>query len=66
MCFSKFANGSSDRNDKFAILSPEVFPILPQSQSKNKKQILSPRMFSFYKDGFFSLQELFKAERDSG
>ncbi|CAJ0962030.1 unnamed protein product, partial [Mesorhabditis belari] len=47
--------------DKYSVLSPDLLPILPETAKKDgKRKILSPRMLSFYKDGFFSLQDLFK------
>uniref|UniRef100_A0A0N4ZBH4 Uncharacterized protein n=1 Tax=Parastrongyloides trichosuri TaxID=131310 RepID=A0A0N4ZBH4_PARTI len=55
--------------EKFSILSPKLFSILPQCKSnkcKESKKILSPNLFSFYaKDGLFSLPSLMENAFDN-
>ncbi|KHJ97698.1 hypothetical protein OESDEN_02317 [Oesophagostomum dentatum] len=49
---------SQSASDKLSVLSPRVFSLFPES-SRSSKRLLSPTFFSFQKDGFLSLPELF-------
>lgn len=54
--------------EKFPILSPKLFSLFPENDKlinekndgKFKPSILSPNMFSFHKEGIFSMPTLFK------
>ncbi|KAI6176222.1 hypothetical protein M3Y97_00775100 [Aphelenchoides bicaudatus] len=49
---------SSNTPGKLSILSPKFFPIMPSR--KNRPHLLSPTLFSFQQDGYFSLPQLFQ------
>ncbi|CAJ0959415.1 unnamed protein product, partial [Mesorhabditis belari] len=53
--------GSPASDDKFSLLSPKLLSILPESKShKDRPHLLSPTVFSFHNDGFFTMNDMLK------
>ncbi|EPB77659.1 hypothetical protein ANCCEY_03250 [Ancylostoma ceylanicum] len=50
---------SKDAPGKVSVLSPRVLSLFPESSRPSSKRLLSPTFFSFQKDGYLSLPELF-------
>ncbi|ETN68305.1 hypothetical protein NECAME_05671 [Necator americanus] len=55
---NEFAATKAD-NGKLSVLSPRVLSLFPDSPKSSSKRLLSPTFFSFQKDGYLSLPELF-------
>jgi hypothetical protein len=55
---------NSKNAGKMSILSPKLFPLVPGR--KNRPHLLSPTLFSFQRDGYFSLPQLFQVSPDYG
>lgn len=55
----KFKATQLTKDTKVSILSPRIFSILPEGNSASPR-LLSPNMFSFQKDGIFSLPDMFQ------
>ncbi|CAJ0608402.1 unnamed protein product [Cylicocyclus nassatus] len=47
-------------SDQMSVLSPRLFSVVPHKPSSSEKQLLSPTILSFQKEGFLSMQELFE------
>ncbi|CAJ0609032.1 unnamed protein product [Cylicocyclus nassatus] len=52
-------SASKSAPGRMSILSPRVLSLFPEPSHSSKKRLLSPTFFSFQKDGFLSLPELF-------
>ncbi|KIH69610.1 hypothetical protein ANCDUO_00028 [Ancylostoma duodenale] len=50
---------SKDAPGKVSVLSPRVLSLFPEGSRSSSKRLLSPTFFSFQKDGYLSLPELF-------
>ncbi|CAB3401148.1 unnamed protein product [Caenorhabditis bovis] len=55
---NEFTSSEFAKQNKFSFLSPRILSIMPEGQRKNR--LLSPTIFSFHRDGFFSLPDLFE------
>ncbi|KAK6037572.1 hypothetical protein COOONC_24923 [Cooperia oncophora] len=45
--------------EKVSVMSPRLFSLFPETSHSSGRRLLSPTIFSFQKDGYFSLPELF-------
>ncbi|KAK6021208.1 hypothetical protein OSTOST_13128, partial [Ostertagia ostertagi] len=50
---------SKSAPDKLSVLSPRILSLFPDSSRTSAKRLLSPTFFSFQKDGYLSLPEVF-------